>query len=497
MARRRSILKKFALAAGAVVLVGVACLAALWVLGGGKPTISVDYAAKLNERAAAVPEEDRAWPLYWEAIRTLHEDRYDPEFNRLVYEAEPGTDDWAKVVTLFDERKEAIATLHRAAKMPGMGLVVTVELANEFADSIGEGRPFTVPASDWGVTAASGDIVPFFTHFRHVARMLNADARVAIDTGEPGRFVNDVGAIVGLSEHVNEHPMVITDLTAIAIRVMAYARVKAAIADYPGTLGPEHLERLNVVLREADGGGGFRDSFEGERWLFLDSVQRLYTDDGHGDGRLAGNASALDQGGGPGPSAWDRVAAGFMGLFVMSRAELVAEYDRRLGAQRAWAEIPLWERGSAAEYVGFEEHEPAEMMMVSLDQALLATFEILWKVQVAAASSDFQKDATRVVIALERARLETGSWPSSLDELVPDYLDRVPIDPFSGEPLLYTHTDTGIVLHSVGMDGDDDGGRAVSYARNWAAPDKVAGLIATEPEKYDGDLVFFPPPEFD
>ncbi|MBI69217.1 MAG: hypothetical protein CMJ38_04225, partial [Phycisphaerae bacterium] len=41
-------------------------------------TITVDYKAKINEVAAAIPQDDRAWPLYREASIAL---RLDPEPN--------------------------------------------------------------------------------------------------------------------------------------------------------------------------------------------------------------------------------------------------------------------------------------------------------------------------------------------------------------------------------------------------------------------------------
>ena len=64
--------------------------------------------------------------------------------------------------------------------------------------------------------------------------------------------------------------------------------------------------------------------------------------------------------------------------------------------------------------------------------------------------------------ALERHRLATGTYPASLDVLVPRYLDRVPSDPMTGEPLRYVRAADGTFkLYSVGLDGIDDGGTLV------------------------------------
>ena len=64
--------------------------------------------------------------------------------------------------------------------------------------------------------------------------------------------------------------------------------------------------------------------------------------------------------------------------------------------------------------------------------------------------------------ALERHFLAAGTYPVSLDALVPRYLDRVPTDPMTGGPLRYSRTQDGrFRLYSVGLDGLDDGGTMV------------------------------------
>src|SRR5262249_6607017 len=55
-------------------------------------------------------------------------------------------------------------------------------------------------------------------------------------------------------------------------------------------------------------------------------------------------------------------------------------------------------------------------------------------------------------------RRQTGDWPRSLPDLVPNYLSAVPLDPFDAAQLRYRLTAEGAVIYSVGRDGRDDGG---------------------------------------
>ena len=53
------------------------------------------------------------------------------------------------------------------------------------------------------------------------------------------------------------------------------------------------------------------------------------------------------------------------------------------------------------------------------------------------------------LVAVLEARLKTGVFALKLAS---------PLDPFSGKPLLYSASETGFVLYSVGENGKDDGG---------------------------------------
>ncbi len=61
-------------------------------------------------------------------------------------------------------------------------------------------------------------------------------------------------------------------------------------------------------------------------------------------------------------------------------------------------------------------------------------------------------------LAIERHRQAHGGLPESLDQLVPDYLDAVPTDPFTGDPMKYVKSADGYTVYSVGDDLTDDGG---------------------------------------
>jgi hypothetical protein len=61
-------------------------------------------------------------------------------------------------------------------------------------------------------------------------------------------------------------------------------------------------------------------------------------------------------------------------------------------------------------------------------------------------------------VAAERFRQQAGRWPTGLQELVSDHLRCVPKDPFDGKELRFRRLEDGIVIYSLGPDGQDNGG---------------------------------------
>lgn len=67
-------------------------------------------------------------------------------------------------------------------------------------------------------------------------------------------------------------------------------------------------------------------------------------------------------------------------------------------------------------------------------------------------------DQARLACALERYYLKHGSYPEKLEEMVPDYVAKLPLDPLSGVSYRYLRGQGRYKLWSVGWNEKDDGG---------------------------------------
>lgn len=163
------------------------------------------------------------------------------------------------------------------------------------------------------------------------------------------------------------------------------------------------------------------------------------------------------------PGAMDQ-AVGKLHDRVLATWELAGR--ERLGAIRQASEDGSWHQ---------EEDSTASVLAPSLGDFLC--------VEIMTTALD---RASSIALALEFFHARTGSLPSELSELVPEYLAELPLDPCSDESFHYVADESlplGYRLYSVGFDGVDNGGVT-------ASPDIDAFDLAA----YGVDYSIMPPP---
>jgi hypothetical protein len=105
-------------------------------------------------------------------------------------------------------------------------------------------------------------------------------------------------------------------------------------------------------------------------------------------------------------------------------------------------------------------------------QYMLSGLDAIFEVS---ARETTQTDMARLALATLRYQHDHATLPPTLDELVPGYIDAVPLDAFSGVPLRYVRNPGGFIVYSVGYDRDDDGGTPTPEDKSY---------------REDGDLLF-------
>jgi hypothetical protein len=89
-------------------------------------------------------------------------------------------------------------------------------------------------------------------------------------------------------------------------------------------------------------------------------------------------------------------------------------------------------------------------------------------------------ELAKITIDIERYYLQHKTYPKTLDSLVPDFAESVPLDPMNGIPFAYKQlSKDSFEVYSVGLNGKDEGGRNVKKHRRdeVAPPDDLLWVI--------------------
>jgi hypothetical protein len=81
-----------------------------------------------------------------------------------------------------------------------------------------------------------------------------------------------------------------------------------------------------------------------------------------------------------------------------------------------------------------------------------------------------QADLTKLALALAAYHADQGAYPAKLADLPPKYIAHIPKDRYSDGDLHYSRQAGGYLLYSVGMNGQDDGGRGMEDRNEGSEP---------------------------
>ncbi len=471
-----------------------AVLAARFLLG--RPTPKVDYVAVLNKPILAVPEDQRAWPIYRQAILGVGEQNTKEAVDRLneIFEARPGSEHWPKVAPWLKEHEKVVELTRQGAQKPIVGFILGHD---------GSMRDPQVFPIGWNLPVAKEEgtvlsiLLPHMSELRLLANILVGDATYARQQQDPRRVMTDIEALLNMSQQMHrDSGSMVMDMVAFGLWELGLSTIEQALLDQKLKLSDADLQKLAHLISRPKLAADLVD-FAGERMMVLDAVQRSYTDEGNGKGHLTAEGQKFLQICGviSGSPRRDRSADGYGEVLVAcfrwasgpltdSRETFVRRYQRLMDIADANLRRPMREA----------DWQPFDALYVrgTIDRVREPAFALipaLSSVQQRAEMVLAHRDGIETALALELYRRKNGDYPKTLDQLVPEYLPQVPADRIGGGEVKYTLVEGRPLVYSVGADQDDDGGRPPKGKNGWI---KAIGWGMSKQQAPDGDWVLFP-----
>ncbi len=289
---------------------------------------------------------------------------------------------------------------------------------------------------------------------RQLAFALDTRIKLRAFDGEDDLLLTDVATLWRFARHFEGRKVLSHQLLGVSIRTLLISTLRGILAEE--SLLPETLASLQQQFeRFEDEDCGVLD-FTLERCIWLDGVQRIFTDDGNGQGRVP--RIAMTQ--------WTGLSKPFKLLIdpmTPSQNTDLLGLDRRQttdcteaflkNIQIAAARTPYGRRSEPNGVQGtLDALVRRDAYVGLLGTACLGIIDLPWRARTDLA-------ALVATISAIRYEMDGGEYPDSLARLVEaGFLRRVPLDAYSDGSLVYKRTAGGFLLYSLGADFDDDDG---------------------------------------
>ena len=453
----------------------------------GRPSPRINYIATVNQTIEKTPVEDRAWPIYRRALIGLghisHASSPAPKFD-----AEPGMREWPGLLEFVTRHQGELELIREGAAKPTLGFVLGAKGSVHDPELWPDQKTIAVdPVTGQEFQELAYVEIPPLQTLRDLAGLLRADAVLARQAHDAKRLLRDLDSILGLSRQVRDNAPLLCELVALTIYDSALDQIELTLRQDPALIENEDWIALAHRLSGPKVAGDLV-TLDMERMAFQDRLQRSFTDDGSGKGRLTPQGVKYFAWMSPHPSRWIETAFEPMaGLVVPSRQTLEAEYARFTDRAATNLKLPMRD----ADWRSFKDeftpsHPPAAIGPVPDYPRMQETLE----------RSLGRRDGLLVGIALEVFRREHGKYPENLSALVPQLLPEVPADRITGGPVRFRIVNSQPLVYSVGADRKDDGGRRAgnSQGADWyMGRGQIAAVWDAAPDSTpDGDWVLYP-----
>ena len=331
------------------------------------------------------------------------------------------------ILVFGDVKRDLVRGISRNSLEPSREFVAEHRSLIDSLSALGDtsaGRYEGEPGEAWWERAPEYDL----GLVRSAAKLLALDATMNVVEGDNDAAVRALSLQRHLAQSLDGSPTLICKLVQIACDALCIQSMEGVL--YAATLSDAQVDQLADLVEGMS--GDMQMSLRGERAFLVAHIDAVY-----------GKPTTLLGVGLPKAGLLMKVSMGSRavdGLQTMTRL-VEAGHQPRMLLDRARTVL------ANAEKPGLFE-SPADLMVPAVARAceLNARFVM-------------HRKCAWVALAAERYRMATGTFPETLDLLVPDYIEAVPEDIYDGKPMKLATTEYGIVIYSVDEDGVDNGGQ--------------------------------------
>jgi len=302
-------------------------------------------------------------------------------------------------------------------------------------------------------------LVPMASTCRQYTRALRTRARVALAEGRIGDAIDDVNKIHRLGRHLlHDSGFVIEAYVGIAISGIATDAWLEILSNPAMTM--DDLLAISDAINSAPPVSGIKALDVFERLMVLQFAEGLERNGVATAGRAFSHYEWTQI---------DETIIPTLGMLFTDWQEIYSAINRHfdkhtevlLIADEAQRRAAIKAADREADTFGFQNNNSIGLSLANrsawylIDELFLSyTAQYMRRLELAC----LENDVLDLCLALKRFNLEHQRYPDSLDELIGEYLDRIPADFGTGLAVGYVPLEAGCVVYTSGRNEEDNRG---------------------------------------
>jgi hypothetical protein len=292
-------------------------------------------------------------------------------------------------------------------------------------------------------------LLPHLAVLKHICQILQLRATAELAVGKKTDALSDISLMFRVAEASRDEPIIISQLVRLP---MLYMALEPIVNGFGQWSEPE-LKMIQEQLQRLDFCADMKRSLGAERVLFGGGIIEFLRREPDKFEALSGDGKF------PG-AIWSAVPNGWFDLEKLNYSRFFDELimpsidvaNRRINPSAC--------KEAEGRITGVLAKSQARLLLqhrAFCSLLLPGTLTLARKT----AFGQTAADAAGIAGAVERFKLAKGRLPEALEELVPEFMERLPHDIITGQSLNYKRTNDGrYAVYSVGWNEKDDGGVA-------------------------------------
>jgi hypothetical protein len=270
---------------------------------------------------------------------------------------------------------------------------------------------------------------------RHLARVLCLRNRLALARGDRETAYESVVLLRHLAATMEHEPMVVSQIVRLAIIAIHISELEALLNEVE--LSDAQLANLQRQLANVDFRGAMRLQMLGERAIGFHAFNHMSVMENGKEKKFAKYEGML-------------VRPADCRFFLATMRELLSAAEEPPHVART-----LGQQTIAKVNAKVDSKNPLDRLEVIMTALLVPALDFTFESN---ARAEVKRDSAVAGIAYRRYQLKYGQPPDTLDSLAPEFIDAVPLDPFSDgmKPLTLVVKGDKYAIYSVGRDQKDD-----------------------------------------